>query len=241
MRPFPAIALMLALAACGVGGESIGSAKASGVDGDRSFDLAGFDAVSLAGPDDVRVRVGPAFAVSARGDTGVLETLDIKVNGKVLAIGRKQGTRIGDSGRSRITVMVTLPRLTAATVAGSGDMEVDRVANAFSADVVGSGTLKVAAIAAPEVRLGLTGSGDAELAGSAERLKVSLTGSGNANVRALKAGTLDASVAGSGNVEATAETSADVSLLGSGDAIVHGPATCKTRTIGSGTIRCNAA
>ena len=240
MRPVLATALMFALAACGVGGESIGSAKSSGVDGDRSFDLAGFDAVSLAGPDDVTVRVGPAFAVSARGDTGVLDTLDIKVDGKVLEIGRKRGVHIGDGERNRIKVLVTLPRLAGATVAGSGDMAVDRVADAFSGDVVGSGTLKVAAIAAPEVRLGLTGSGDAELAGTAERLKVSLTGSGNANVAGLKVGTLDASVAGSGNVEATAQTSADVSVLGSGNAIIHGPATCKTRTIGSGTVRCNA-
>lgn len=240
MRPILATALMFALAACSVGGESIGSAKASGEDGDRRFDLAGFDAVSLAGPDDVSVRVGPAFAVSARGDTGVLDTLDIKVDGKVLEIGRKRGVRIGDGARNRIKVLVTLPRLSGATVAGSGNMDVDRVAGAFSGDVIGSGTLKVAAIAAPEVRLGLTGSGDAELAGTAERLKVSLTGSGNANVRGLEVGTLDASVAGSGNVEATARTSADVSVLGSGDAIVHGPATCKTRTIGSGSVRCNA-
>ncbi|MGF7149488.1 hypothetical protein FHS96_003139 [Sphingomonas zeicaulis] len=240
MRPVLATALMFALGACGVGGETIGSAKASGVDGDRRFDLSGFEAVSLTGPDDVTVRVGPAFAVSARGDTGVLDTLDIKVDGKVLEIGRKRGVRIGDGARNSIKVLVTLPRLSGATIAGSGDMAIDRVDGAFSGDVVGSGTLKVAAISAPEVRLGLTGSGDAELAGTADRLKVSLTGSGNAKVAGLKVGTLDASVAGSGNVEATAETSADVSVLGSGNAIVHGPATCKSRTMGSGTVKCKA-
>ena len=240
MRLILGTTFFLALAACSFGGESGGSAKASGVEGDRRFDLAGFEKVALAGPDDVTVRVGPAFAVSARGDTGVLDALDIKVDGSTLSVGRKRGVRIEKGDRNRVKVMVTMPRIAGATVAGSGDMDVDRATSAFAGDVVGSGTLKVAAIAAPDVRLTVTGSGDADLAGSAESLKVSVTGSGDANAEHLKVRTLDASVTGSGNIEATAETSATISLLGSGNVIVHGTATCKTRALGSGTVRCNA-
>ena len=49
----------------------------------RSFAVGGFDRVELAGPDDVIVKVGPAFSVTAKGDAWSLDQLDIRVDGGV--------------------------------------------------------------------------------------------------------------------------------------------------------------
>ena len=47
--------------------------------GQRSFDVGAFERISLAGSQNVVVRVGPAPSVRAEGDADALERLDIGV------------------------------------------------------------------------------------------------------------------------------------------------------------------
>jgi len=246
MRSFPMAILMVAplvlVSACHVGGSSGGKseAKSSGTKGNKSFALTGFDRVSLKGPDDVVVKVGPAFSVTAAGDTGLIDKLEIVVDGSDLKIGRKSHSGFSwSSGDRNVTITVTMPMIKAAAVAGSGDMDVDTVTGDFAASIAGSGGLKVAQVTAPKVDVDLAGSGEAELAGTADSLSISIAGSGSVAAKGLRAKALKVSLAGSGDVAATADASADISLLGSGDVDVYGTAQCKTSKVGSGDVRCN--
>lgn len=242
MRPFILLAPFAMLAACNHGGTAESNAQGSGIAGNRAFPLADFDRVALRGPDDVIVRVGPAFSVNAAGDTGLIDELEIAVERGTLKVGRKSrnGFNWRNSGGRKVTVTVTLPALRGASVAGSGDMTVDKVADAFAASVAGSGTMKVAQVAAPKVDLDIAGSGEAELTGAAQTVSISVAGSGSAKAKGLKARDLSVSVAGSGDVEAAADATADISVMGSGNVDIFGPAHCKTSKLGSGSVRCNA-
>lgn len=246
MRKFLSLVpLAVATAACASGNANEAEVQPSGVQGNRSFAASGFDKVALRGPDKVIVRVGPAASVSAAGDTAVLDQLEIEVVDGTLRVDRKD--REGGNGfgwRSRegsATVTVTLPVLTAASVAGSGDMEVDRAeATSFDASIAGSGNLSIGSLTAEAADISIAGSGDASVAGQARRIDIAIAGSGNVDASGLKSERADISIAGSGNARAGVDGEAEISIMGSGDVEITGNATCDVSKLGSGDVRCGS-
>lgn len=230
----PILGLVLA---AGCGSVVASENAAASVPASRSFPLSGFDRIALRGSDDVEVRVGPAESVSVTGPAALLDQLEVEVRDGELRLGRKRGRGPWREGTAQFTV--TLPRLTAAAVAGSGDMRVDRAeARSFAASVAGSGNLSIAELAADALDLSVAGSGDLTVGGRARALDVSIAGSGDVDATRLRAGRADVSVAGSGNVRAGVDSEAVVSILGSGDVDILGNATCRVSKMGSGQVRC---
>ncbi|MDV3458362.1 head GIN domain-containing protein [Sphingomonas sp. HF-S4] len=238
MRMLLMIAL-LPLAACQSNWEKQGeAAQASGTGSTRSFAASGFTGVELRGSDDVDVTTGKSFAVTAEGDSKVLDLLDIRVIDGTLRVGRKD-SKDGWFGKDRgARVHVVMPRLTAAAVGGSGNMTVDRAEGDFDGAVSGSGNLRVAELRGNATELSVAGSGDLDIAGSASKLSASVAGSGNINARKLTASSADVSIAGSGNVLGTVKGPASVSIVGSGDADLGGGANCTVNKVGSGEAHC---
>lgn len=235
------IPFALAASACASGNADEAEVQPSGVEGNRSFAASGFDKVALRGPDDIVVRVGPAASVSAVGDTAVLDRLEIEVVDGTLRVGRKENQRVGWRRTGDATVTVTLPLLTGASVAGSGNMDVDRAeATDFDASVAGSGNLRIASLTAEAADISIAGSGDASVAGQARSIDVSIAGSGNVDASSLKSERADISIAGSGNIRAAVDGEAEVSILGSGDVEITGKATCEVSKLGSGEVRCGS-
>lgn len=229
------------LAACST--SDAREAKLSGVEGTRNFAVSDFNRVSLSGSDNVVVKVGPAASVSARGDTAILDRLEVEVVDGELRIGRKKERGIRwNRHNADATVTVTLPQLRGVAVAGSGNMDVDKArADAFAASIAGSGNLRIASLDAEAASLDVAGSGNALLAGRARSLDVSIAGSGNAEAAGFKAERASISIAGSGNARADVTGEAVVSILGSGDAEIVGPAKCRVSKMGSGSVRCGPA
>jgi hypothetical protein len=254
MRAIIAAAL-LPLAACG---NSFTQDDSPGIPGtgsgnQRSFQAAGFDSVELAGSDDVSVRVGGGFAVTAEGDVEALDKLKITRDGSTLRVSRRNGR---SRGHARVTV--TLPAIKGAKLSGSGNLSVDRVvAGEFRAEVAGSGNLGVASIKAGKASLSIAGSGNAMLSGATGQLDVSIAGSGNITLAGdsgrlgvsiagsgdvagerLVAKAADIKVMGSGSVRATVDGQAEVVAMGSGDVDLGPRARCSVRKMGSGSVRC---
>lgn len=228
------------LASCGHAESGAASTSATG---SRTFALADFDKVTLRGSDNVNVIVGKSFSVSATGPTAELDLLEIVVDDGVLKVGRKSSSswHIGWSRKSGedVRVTVTMPAIRGASLAGSGDMMIDRAtADSFKISLAGSGNLKVGKLEAKAADLSLAGSGDIEVAGKVGTLEISGAGSGDVVAAALEAETADISLAGSGNVSARATGSASVSVMGSGDVTITGTDKCKTSKLGSGSVSC---
>jgi hypothetical protein len=240
MRSLIVLVSSLAVAACGMtaGAQEGGSGKTA----QRNFDVGAFDSVGLAGSHDVVVTVGGPVSVRAEGDPDIIDKLDIRVDGSTLKIGTQKGVswNVGFMrNRKPVTVYVTVPRLVAAAVAGSGDLKVDRVdGDRFRGAVAGSGDLNVAAMRVGEAEFSVAGSGDLRAAGSTDRLKANLAGSGDLDLSGLQATDADVSVAGSGDLRARATGNASVSLNGSGDVTMAGGAKCSVKKRGSGEVNC---
>ncbi len=245
MRAAILLASVLALAACNVSGHA--RDKDDYDDGPagptikRNYALSGFERIDLAGSPDVIVTVGPAASVSAEGDQKTLDRLDIRVENGELKIGRKkQGGWFHSDMRLRpVTIRVSLPKLAAASIAGSGDMRIDKVeGERFGGEIAGSGDMEIAALKVGAADFSIAGSGGMKASGTAASSNVSIAGSGDVDTAGLAARTAKISVMGSGNVSANASESADISVMGSGDVTMTGTARCTTHKMGSGDIRC---
>jgi hypothetical protein len=234
MRTATLILPALFLSACGVA-----ESTPSGPSGSRSFDVSGFDKVELTGSDDVRIIAGPAFSVQASGPEKTLEKLKIEVSGSTLNIGRKRSISMGWSNDKSALITVTMPTIKGASLAGSGDMAIDRVETSdFDADLAGSGNLSVKSAQVEKLNVSLAGSGDVTLAGTTKFIDISIAGSGDVMAKDVSATDASISIAGSGNVDARASGAASVSIVGSGDVNISGTANCKTSKMGSGSVRC---
>lgn len=233
-------AAVLPLTACnfanGMSGDVV---QPSGSGGTRSFQVADFTGVSLRGADDVEVRSGTTFAVTAEGDSALLDRLEIRKDGDTLQIGRKDGDwKWGGDKGAKITV--TLPKLLSASVAGSGDMTVERAQGDFDGSIAGSGNLSIAQLTGGKTGLSIAGSGDLHIAaGQASAISASIAGSGDIDAPALKATHGEMSIAGSGNIRAQVTGEADISIVGSGSVELTGGAKCSVNKMGSGDARCS--
>jgi Putative auto-transporter adhesin, head GIN domain len=235
MRTATIILPALLLSAC-----SVAESTPSGPSATRSFDVSGFDEVELAGSDDVRIVAGPAFSVQATGPEKILDRLKIEVKGSKLSVGRKSRSwSMGWQDDKGALITVTMPTIKAASLAGSGDMTIDRVETPeFEASLAGSGNLSVKSAQVDKLGVSLAGSGDVTLAGATKSIDISIAGSGDVMAKDVNATDASISIAGSGNVDARATGAASVSLLGSGDVNISGTANCKTSKMGSGEVRC---
>lgn len=236
MRAAIILGSVLLLGAC----QASGHADEARQTAQRSFAVGAFDRIALAGSHDVIVTVGGAPSVRAEGDAEALERLEIGVEGGQLRIGNRG--RSGWSwfgGHRGITVHVTVPALAGASIAGSGDMRIDRVEGPrFAAAITGSGDMDIANMRVGEASFSVTGSGGIAAAGTAQRSSASVTGSGDLDLGRLEAASATIALAGSGDISLRATETAAIELRGSGDVTVGGPARCSISKSGSGDVHC---
>lgn len=240
MRPL-LLAMLMPLAACGGNwsDDDKPGVAGSGSGDTRSYAVAGFTSVDQRGPDDVDVRVGSGFSVRAEGDADVIEKVKIERVGNALRIGRVRSAGFSWRSDSGVKIYITMPRVTGASLAGSGDMAIDRVEGAaFDGTIAGSGTLALGTVAVDAMTLSIAGAGSVAARGETGALKVSIAGSGDVDAGGLKAKGAEIRVAGSGSIKAAVDGDATISIMGSGDVDLGPKARCRTRKMGSGEVRC---
>ena len=223
--------------ACHVGADA--EERDAGPEVSRSYQVGAFDRLAVAGPYEVNVVTGGQGGISAKGGSSLLDETEVVVENGTLNIRPKKHNGVRFSWKSGKAVFtVNAAALHGASIAGSGGVNVDKVAGDFDGDVAGSGDLKVGQVAGGKVKLAIAGSGNVEAAGKADSIDLSIAGSGDIRAAGLASRTADVSIAGSGNVAANASDSADVSIMGSGDVEIMGGAKCKVSKAGSGNVRC---
>jgi hypothetical protein len=208
---------------------------------DRRFPASNFDAVADAGPESVIVLPGRAFSVVATGDPDTLDKLDIRVEKGTLRIGRKSYFYFWtQSGGRPARVVVTLPVIGKAAIAGGGSMAVSHPRGPrFVGAIAGSGSLTIAGMAVDTARFAIAGSGTIVASGTATGTAAySIAGSGT--VRALNFRSRDATIkiAGEGDIMTGATGGVTGSIAGEGKVRVHGTADCSIKKAGSGQVTC---
>lgn len=242
MRKSIAAALIAASAATSACGQARG--EDAGPTIARNYQIGGFDRIEVGGPYNVHVQTGTNPSLSARGPQKMLDHMVVEVRNGELNIHPERHEGLFSRGwhfRGNVEVMVTVPSLRGASIAGSGDIKVNEVrGDAFAGSVAGSGGLEVGALDVQSLKFAVAGSGGARaIRGRAQTASFDIAGSGDIDARNVQAQTASVSIAGSGNVAAHATGTASVSIMGSGDVDVTGGAKCSVSKMGSGNVNCS--
>jgi len=228
----------LSLAGCGEAhSESGGGPRA-----ERSYQVGPFQQIEVAGPYDVQVTTGGAPAVTASGPQNAIDRLVVEVrDNKLLIHPESHGFFTVGGWNGSVNVHVTAPALAAASLAGSGELQVDKVhGNSFEGNVAGSGDLTIGQASVQSLKLSIGGSGNIlARSGKVAAVEYDIAGSGGIDARSVGAQNANVSVAGSGNVNAQASGTANVNIMGSGDVTLTGGAKCSVTKAGSGDARCS--
>lgn len=242
MRKSLAVAVVAASAATASCGNV--HAENGGPTVSRNYAVGDFQQIEVAGPYDVQVRTGTKAGVAGSGPEKLLERTVVEVKGDRLVI-RPENNRgwfhMGWSSHGHASFTVTVPQLRGATIAGSGDIKVDRVTgDRFDGTVAGSGGIDVAAMDVQQLKLAIAGSGGVKAGqGKAQSAEYDIAGSGDLDAGAVQTQQVKISIAGSGGVRAHSSGDAEVSIMGSGDVDLTGGAKCKVSKMGSGNVRCS--
>ena len=209
----------------------------------RAFRVGNFTAIEAAGPFNVTVRTGANPSVQAHGNQKLLEGLVVEVSGDKLVIHPEK--RHGWFGHWGVThgkadIAVTVPQLRAASLAGAGGINIDKVkGDSFEGEIAGSGDLTIASLDVQRLKVGIAGAGSVSGSGKAQSADYDIAGSGDVNADGIVVENLKIGIAGSGNVRAHATGAAKVDIMGSGDVEVKGGAKCSVSKMGSGDVRCS--
>jgi hypothetical protein len=200
--------------------------------------VTGYSAVSSAGGWDVMIAYGESNSIQVEGDENLLPYIETKLEGNKLVI--KTTKRVNLRSRNKITIYVSLTRLTGISLSGSGDiMGQGKFRNDGDTyfHVSGSGSVKMNFDRVGSADVSISGSGDIRLNGSAQSVKASISGSGNADCSELVADDASAHISGSGNVKLNANKSVDASISGSGNISYRGSASdIRKHIAGSGRL-----
>ncbi|MEO6581283.1 MAG: head GIN domain-containing protein [Sphingomicrobium sp.] len=217
--------------------ESVGPATT------RNYQVGAFDRLEVAGPYAVTVITGSAPSVRASGSEKAIGRMVVVVEGGKLKIHtrKRSGMQFGWSRDRPVKLTVTVPALSAAEIAGSGTIRVDKVAgDTFEAGVAGSGDLRLGQVDVKRLKAGIAGSGEIHVGkGRAAAAEYEIAGSGEIGAAGLVVQTAAVSIAGSGTIAANATATAKVDIAGSGDVTMTGGAKCSVSKVGSGNVRCS--
>lgn len=197
-----------------------------------------FTAVSSSGSWDVMIGYGESGSIQVEGDENLLPYIETEVeNGKLMIRNKK---KVNLRSKNKITVYVSLTRLTGVSLSGSGDViGRGRFSNngetQFS--VSGSGGIRMELDKVSSAQVSVSGSGNVQLSGSAGSIDARISGSGNVDCASFITDDANAHISGSGNIRLNANKSIDASISGSGNVSYKGAATdVKKHTSGSGRV-----
>ena len=198
-----------------LGRSSTSVTEGSGVPATQVRHVSEFDRVELAGSNNVLIRVGEKQSVVVNADDNLLDRITTEVRSGELVVGNVAGSF---STRAPTSVEITIPKLTAVSLAGSGNMTVD-------------------GLAADSFAVALPGSGTVNGSGTADRLDVSVGGSGLVQFTEVRAADARVVVSGSGSVFVTATERLDALVSGSGAILYAGSPQQVTKNVtGTGSI-----
>lgn len=203
-------------------------------------DVRDFDEVVMRVSGKVLITQGNKNEVILEGDADLLEEIETEVRGGRLNIkNRRERWWSSNRGRNRLTVYITVKKLRGAYVSGSGDIISQNTLKTddFTASIAGSGDIEID-LEADYVLSKISGSGNIELQGKSERAKLSISGSGKYLAEKLVVGDYEISMSGSGRGSINVEGELDVRISGSGKVYYMGkPTSVNSSVSGSGSVR----
>jgi hypothetical protein len=217
-------------------GATHGVIEGSGVVRTESRIVSSFTAIVVEGSGNVTLSQGKTQSLSVETDDNLLPLVKTEVRAGVLYLGFKEGVKTRHV--SQLEFLITVVELSAVKISGSGNMHTTGLvrADALSLEIAGSGGI-YAELDVGRLGVAISGSGGITTEGATDHLSLTISGSGSMQGRDLVSGEAEVSVNGSGEAVINARRTISINVSGSGRVAYGGGAKATVTSSGSGTIQ----
>lgn len=208
----------------------------SGIVRTESRTVAAFTAIVIEGSGNVTLSQGSSQSLSVETDDNLLPLVRTEVRTGVLYLGFKEGVK--PVHLSQLEFLISVPKLTAVKISGSGNLHATSLirADALTLEISGSGGI-YSELDVGRLGVTISGSGGMTAEGRAEQLSVTISGSGSVQAHDLVSGTAEVSVNGSGEAVINARRTISINVSGSGRVAYGGGAKATITSSGSGVVQ----
>ncbi|WP_036165804.1 head GIN domain-containing protein [Massilia sp. 9096] len=217
-------------------GERYQQVEGSGNITRQARDAGHFTGVAMALAGKVEVRRGERDSIVVEADDNLLALIETAVEDGTLQIRTRHAVSIRTY---KLRVLVTVRQLDRLALAGSGDIDVDRMDGArVRFDIGGTGTIRVGKVDAERIVVGVGGSGNLRVeGGTARTVSISVGGSGDIDLARVRTESANVTIAGSGDATVWVRDSLSTTVMGSGSIGYYGDPRVARSMMGSGSVR----
>lgn len=201
-------------------------------------DLLGFDAITVGGGFDVKIRQGDEFVVEVITSDDSFDHVHTEVRDSTLDIHRARGGKFFGLFPADADVAVTLPVLTSATARGASDIETVGSISGDSLRIAASGGADVDMdVQVTTLEVITSGGADVDLSGTAESVSVKASGGSDLFARSLTARDVQLQTSGGSDVDVAVTERISGSVSGGSDVNYSGqPAVVDVKVSGGGDL-----
>ena len=193
----------------------------------QSLDVSGFSEINARAGLDVRVEVGPDFAIEMEGKAAAMNTVDIHLEGSVLVLDRKRNWRdtlfSWKPDDRNVTVRVTLPALDAVVADAGASVAVSgRVEQALRAEANAGASLGLTGIGGAALEILADAGASVRASGTCSDVNARAGAGASVNLDGLDCATAEAEVSGGASMVVRAHESLFLQASGGGSLTAKG-------------------
>jgi hypothetical protein len=210
---------------------------------ERKFSIFGFEDIRVGNGVNVVLTSGKGPSARAEGDSReILDRVSLQKNGKqlVVSVRAKSLDRSNYEDDKPVTLYLSSYAISNIAHLGSGRVTLDRLAGRMpKVRLGGFGTLRIDAVDADRLDVGMTGGGHLTMAGEAVAAQIELQGASIFNAPGLTVEKLTLVQRGPVSSHVAVERDAVISNFGTGRIQIDGRPNCTVRTDGAAEIICD--
>ena len=192
--------------------------------------------VTFTGDGIVTIVRGDYASVAVTSDDNILPYLKTETTGRALRLSSQTGFSVRP--KTKPEYKVTLPRLEALTVSGSGHATVDKpVGEELKVTLSGAGTVTLREVTYQSLNVTTSGAGKVIATGAATRTQFKLSGAGGIDAAGLRSSFAEVQVSGAGQATVWAAYDLKARVSGAGGVRYKGSPTVEQKVSGAGRVR----
>lgn len=212
--------------------------NANGSDATKTFDVSGFDKLSLGSAFKITVTKG-SFSVKVAGRQEDIDELEANVSGGKLKIKFKnQKMNNWNNNRKRVDVTISMPNLKGLDFSGATTSKVSGFDDLSTLDLEISGaSSSEISVKADKINVNISGASTVNLSGSGQTLQGDISGATSFRAYDYAVKDVDLEVSGASTAKINASGSIKVEANGASSVRYKGTATIRSNTSGASSIK----
>ncbi len=202
-------------------------------------DVSGFTAIEFSTVGKVNVTTGDSESLNISGPDNLVPEISTSVNNGILVIKNKENFTISSiSSKDILTFNIVVKSLTALTISGAGDVQVDTLsAPAMDLTMSGAGTVVMSQLTTDNLKVTLSGAGGLEISGNGDQATFNISGAGSIQAGDLKLNSANITISGLGGATLWVTTTLNGTISGAGSVSYYGSPKTTTNTTGLGQFK----